>query len=108
MFYKLLVALFIGFLLLSPVVSHAVSFTPFGGKILLVAPCPLNPSASLVTISLGPVKQIVVYQTGVSKSYREGPPIKTGQWLLGARVPLGITCPGTGLIQFHGSSKPGL
>lgn len=99
------------FLSFVPLSAHAALFVPFGGQIAVITPCPLNPSASLITLK-GFTSAELVYQEGTSFSYREGPPIHPGQWLLGIYTTGlgGVSCPVpkakiAGLILFHGSSK---
>lgn len=94
-----------------PLFAHAALFVPFGGQIAKITPCPFNPSASLVLLK-GFTQKALVYQSGASFSYREGPPVHPGQWLLGVYTTSlgGVSCPVpgahiAGLIRFHGSSK---
>lgn len=112
--YRAVLSLGVLFVLgFSPLFAHAAAalLVPFGGVIAKITPCPLNPSASLITLK-GPTKKALVYQDGVSFSYREGPPLHPKQWLLGMYTTSlgGVSCPVSGvkkagLILFHGSSK---
>jgi len=99
------------FIVAAPLSAHAALFVPFGGQIAEITPCPLNPTASLVLLK-GFTTAALVYQGGTSISYREGPPLHPGQWLLGIYTTSlgGVSCPVpgaqiSGLIRFHGSSK---
>ena len=79
---------------------------PFGGSIISILPC-INGAMYLV---LGPPSPgPYIYQAGVSRSYRNGPPTHPGQWLLGMAAPGGVCTHGVDLLYgsiiiFHGSS----
>lgn len=97
--------------------ASSLSSLPFGGKIILIQPVCVSPTAVLINIAVPKPIQLM-YIPGVSFSYSYGPPKLPGQSLLGRAgltpVPCLIPCPaglcphpqGGGLpILFHGSSS---
>ena len=91
---------------------------PFGGKIVQFFPACVAPVGAAMRLSL-PTPYPLMYLPG-SRSYSYGPPVRTGQWLLGMSgpyVPCLVPCgrrgvcayaplPGGLVIDFHGSSLP--
>lgn len=106
------VGLLVGILLFLPVQTNA-ALIPFGGLITKMIPCAYPPGAVHLTITPAGSSPPMQIWTPATVTFREGPPLRPGQWVLGLDSAAGqcvisfkpyIAFPGM-IMQMVGTSK---